>query len=580
MGLAQGGGIEFYFDVMAPAHRSFSLPHIAVSRRVWIYVDALDECGEDAARDLVAFFKQLVSESAKIGSEANMRICFSCRKYPQLTSSRDLVICVNDQNAEDIITYVDRKLLDCSLDEHFSEYIVERSNGIFQWVVLAVQLLLQLDREGHDAQSIKTRLGALPQELSQIYGEIIDRVPHNDREELLRMMQWICFAAAPLTVVELMHSAMRARLDARNFAASEIVGGLTGREYDRLSKRVGYLSGGLAEVKEYPKGERVQLIHQSVRDYFVERRLEELGSSPGITVASAAHSWLSDSCARYLFNIHIVLGGDDKHLLSDRSTVFVAFPFLWYSVISFCDHAQMAEEQHEYLPALLQYFNWPSNGVVRLWLILAKRMVIMCLPVERQPEFEDMMLPLRSGNKVVTLLHVAAGAGLSSLIEMMALSPAKQQAPHYDDYEALRNAISGSHVLAYRMLLENWNSFYSERVDLEKQAYEVASRGSNEMMEALIDHCRKKGTRYISADRASLIAAERRDNRRMVDLLLASDPLFLFTKRALDELSVLEPAKSPTQNGYSHRNSLEEANRFGSAVSYGGLLRSYTLLSG
>ena len=62
-----------------------SLPKVLQTRSVWLFVDALDECGEDNAVRLVKIYKSslksLPSQSIGLGQ---FRICVSCRHYPIL----------------------------------------------------------------------------------------------------------------------------------------------------------------------------------------------------------------------------------------------------------------------------------------------------------------------------------------------------------------------------------------------------------------------------------------------------------------------------------------------------------------
>ena len=59
---------------------------------VQIFVDALDECGEDIAVGLVDFFQQLIEELPY--TKTSFRLCFSCRHYPLVVLENGLEICV------------------------------------------------------------------------------------------------------------------------------------------------------------------------------------------------------------------------------------------------------------------------------------------------------------------------------------------------------------------------------------------------------------------------------------------------------------------------------------------------------
>jgi hypothetical protein len=57
------------------------LPKVAQTRPVWLFVDALDECGKDNAVRVLDLFKALLKH---VASRRRLRICFSSRHYPNL----------------------------------------------------------------------------------------------------------------------------------------------------------------------------------------------------------------------------------------------------------------------------------------------------------------------------------------------------------------------------------------------------------------------------------------------------------------------------------------------------------------
>lgn len=71
-------------------------------RPVYLYVDALNECGEDDARHLVETFERMT----RIFRGKSLHICFSSRHYPLLMLSDVDQICVEDHNQGDIKEYV------------------------------------------------------------------------------------------------------------------------------------------------------------------------------------------------------------------------------------------------------------------------------------------------------------------------------------------------------------------------------------------------------------------------------------------------------------------------------------------
>ena len=115
------------------------VPAVARTRTVRLYIDALDEAGEDTATDLVDYFQQFSSSLA---------VCFSCRHYPLLTLEDGLEVCVEDGNGPDIDTYIrtciNTRILPEEIANPVHEDIVAKSSGSFQWVALVIQLILRL----------------------------------------------------------------------------------------------------------------------------------------------------------------------------------------------------------------------------------------------------------------------------------------------------------------------------------------------------------------------------------------------------------------------------------------------------
>lgn len=74
---------------------------------VVIFIDALNECGEAPARDLLAFFNELMRKV--MSNQAQVKICLSSRHYPILCLENIQSIFVEERNHEDIRHYVRRQ---------------------------------------------------------------------------------------------------------------------------------------------------------------------------------------------------------------------------------------------------------------------------------------------------------------------------------------------------------------------------------------------------------------------------------------------------------------------------------------
>ncbi|KAI3573765.1 hypothetical protein IWW34DRAFT_754944 [Fusarium oxysporum f. sp. albedinis] len=89
-----------------------SLPKVLKDHSIWLFVDALDECGEENAIDLVEQFKSLLRELPF--TDSKIHICFVCRHYPILHLDSASEIRLEDENREDMSTYVQAKFSACT----------------------------------------------------------------------------------------------------------------------------------------------------------------------------------------------------------------------------------------------------------------------------------------------------------------------------------------------------------------------------------------------------------------------------------------------------------------------------------
>ena len=125
-----------------------------------------------------------------------------------------------------------------------------------------------------------------------------------NQTQSLKLLQWICFALRPLFLSELR---LAMAVD-ENTACFSILKCQEFELYvdtdDAMEKLVCDFSQGLAECTEHDGKRIVQLIHQSVDDFFREKGLQILCRSQGRalngTLLSCSHFRLSRSCIKYL----------------------------------------------------------------------------------------------------------------------------------------------------------------------------------------------------------------------------------------------------------------------------------------
>ncbi|KAM5349335.1 hypothetical protein ACJ41O_005840 [Fusarium nematophilum] len=340
-----------------------SLPKILRTRPVWLFIDALDECGQKNAVKLVREFKSLLQGLPCTGSQ--FHICFTCRHYPILVQACQFEICVEDENRQDISTYV-RAQLSVSRELAAStipDLITKHAQGVFIWAYLVVDQILDLDNGGAGLKKIEDEIYSIPPDLDDLYHDLIRNV--DERPDSLKLIQWICFAMRPLSLDELrwamivdadcQHKSLQGCQSTTNYISDS----------DRMKRRVQTLSRGLAEVTSDAV---VQFIHQSVKDFFVEKGLPALDESANTDlVVGIAHHRLSRTCIRYLAMEEIGRSASHKsyHLRFE-------FPFLHYATTSWVAHTKQSDARSFPQEDLLEYFAGPSNTLMERWVHIYK----------------------------------------------------------------------------------------------------------------------------------------------------------------------------------------------------------------
>ncbi|KAK7747569.1 hypothetical protein SLS62_009068 [Diatrype stigma] len=373
-----------------------SLPKVLAVRPVWLYVDALDECGEDNAVNLFDWFISLLQTSSSVN--LLFRICVTCRHYPILVVDRNcdvFEICPEQENEQSISIYVgdqfsrSRKLAESPI----ASWITNSASGVFLWAFLVVQQALKLDKGGVPPKEIERRIFSNPKELNELYHKLVEDM--SEKHASLRLIQWICFATQTLTLDEL-RWAMAVEPDCPYQSLRECQWSGDYIQGDaRIERRVQTLSCGLVEVIKFPCGLEdvaetpemshidgnptwdvnsrqatdlyprtirvAQFIHQSVKDFFVDRGLSALDDSPNLTrtAVQTAHFQLSKTCVHYIMM-------DELGQLEDgnRNLYSPLFALLQYAISSLVTHIKQgdASAPQQDIMALL---DWPSNAFMR-----------------------------------------------------------------------------------------------------------------------------------------------------------------------------------------------------------------------
>ncbi|KAF3058835.1 Ankyrin repeat domain-containing protein 50 [Trichoderma lentiforme] len=335
-------------------------------RQITCFIDALDECDISEVEKMVEYFEDLGDQAAK--SQTKIYICFSSRHYPHIEIRNGLKLTLEDQpgHGEDIEKYVRSKLRagNSKASQEVSAEILKRASGVFLWVVLVVDILNREFRNGR-MFAVKRRLKELPDGLSNLFKDILCRDNQN-MDDLLLCIQWILYAARPLTCEEY-YFALVSGLDP---SPENLV------RWDRESTTSAamelYLlssSKGLAELVK-SKARTVQFIHESVRDFLIkDDGIRQLWPNHAASFESYSHDRLKQCCDNYC-NIDIserVPQGEPlpkaKRAKELRTRVSEEFPFLDYATRHVLHHANAAEDD-------IPQVTFLKNFALKSWLHL------------------------------------------------------------------------------------------------------------------------------------------------------------------------------------------------------------------
>lgn len=316
-------------------------------RSLTCYVDALDECDEHEVRTMKENFENLGEHAVE--SRIQLYICFSSRHYPYMDIQHGRRLVLEDQigHGQDLERFVRNRLrlgTSKQVEEVRSE-IRRRAAGIFMWVVLVVDILNKEFGKGR-IFAVKKRLREIPDELHQLFRDILTRDNEN-MEDLLLCIQWILYSKRPLKRTEFYFA---------------IVSGLSPepenleweQEYvasDDMDRFVLSSSKGLAEVTK-SRGQTVQFIHESVRDFLIkDDGIRDLWPDLKGDFQISSHDRLKQCCYTYISTVGVhrfpnfvqglFNGRDIRREVLGR--LLERFPFLEYATHNVLHHADVAD---------------------------------------------------------------------------------------------------------------------------------------------------------------------------------------------------------------------------------------------
>lgn len=340
-----------------------SLARILKKVPVVLFIDALDECDERQAMELLEDINEWCSSIPS--STFHFNVVIACREYPIWSIKDELTIKMHVENKKDIAEFVRAQFSEYDMlqESETMEMIIERANGVFLWARLVSDNAYVQELEGESSARIKEDIQRTPQELSNIYRKILDDIEDEERFASRTMMEWILFAARPLSPEEL-RWVMAVDTESRYESLKECASSEDFIFSDELERRIRSLGRGLLEITRptESKGPIVQFIHESAKEFFANRLSVEGDESHG-------HSRLARSCIRYLRMKEI-----SKSKTLTKEELETDFPLLRYAVSSWPIHVRQGSPAGPHKEDLLRLLRWPSESFLLLWLEFHKKL--------------------------------------------------------------------------------------------------------------------------------------------------------------------------------------------------------------
>ncbi|KZV66219.1 hypothetical protein PENSPDRAFT_97606 [Peniophora sp. CONT] len=426
-----------------------------------IVIDALDECPERAREDLLHLLGHLCN--FRSDDDIDLRVLVTSRPEPDIRNglsslaTHTLNVNVAREHTEDIRNYIISQLFDATSLSYSNwddsikwivfDVLIQRSNGMFLWVVLQVQ-----DLRHCAANDVERALDELPSDLYGTYERILKRFPSKPAMITRARQVFECIAFAR----ESLSAAAVAEILSIDF--NSVVPYVVSASQMHTETVILRTCPRLLEIVSGYEGHTiVQFIHRSVKEFLTSATLRQATSSPAHPYnidKSSAHLTLAKICLTALDvdgALSSVQGYADRHWYdhvssrNDDTLGELLDSFLHMGSPSF---ARWEERTHHTMNTA---FHWAASlGFYRRVEGMLKR----SRPDSSTPA--DTLVRVRDVEGR-TALHVAAGQGCADvcrlLLEHGALV-ADEDDNGWTPLQLAKNGRDGNQEEVVRVLLE------------------------------------------------------------------------------------------------------------------------------
>lgn len=178
------------------------LSHGLEKYRLCMFIDGLDEFHGD--------YDILLDMVKDLRQSTRVKFCVSSRPYQSFDDEfgSSAMLKLQDLTEPDIRRYVSDKLdraphrASHAASSSFKlkdtvDTIVQKAEGVFLWVNLAVRDQLEGFRNGDDAEQLRERLELLPEKIEELYGQMLLKIDKVHKKEVAQYLQLVLYVGRP-----------------------------------------------------------------------------------------------------------------------------------------------------------------------------------------------------------------------------------------------------------------------------------------------------------------------------------------------------------------------------------------------
>ena len=175
-----------------------------VNRPIKIYLDGIDEAGEETATSIIMYFQRLPQRL-----KARISLCFSSRPYPFVEPKYDFAISVQDENIQDVESIADHYLgiaearLSKTVLQPTRHLLIKSSRGLLLFLARNAPKVVQRIMAEESPGLVLKALMDTPKKPEENYKRDLEYITPENTGTAFEVFKWSCLSLDPLLLEEL-----------------------------------------------------------------------------------------------------------------------------------------------------------------------------------------------------------------------------------------------------------------------------------------------------------------------------------------------------------------------------------------